>query len=184
MIFNRRSATFFPWLIPCTSIANEGALFCRKYFEYALSCYMFNEKTDKRARVTFKAPSKLRGCAVAQSLKCSGAHWIVAVQLEFVHFHCKYSYYVYYKKILKCRAVVRLCKIFLPREVAGPRSCKTLEGRVVTYQYRFQDATLGRLVFKSQPVVSYALWTGWRWILNKFETLCSFCYGTVLHNLK
>ena len=35
------------------------------------------------------------------------------------------------KKLLKCRAVVRSCKNFLLRTVAGLRSCKKLEGTLV-----------------------------------------------------
>jgi hypothetical protein len=78
-------------------------------------------------------PSKLRRCAAAQLLKCSRAHWIVAAQLVFFSFCCKYSYYAYYKKLLKWRAVVRSCKSFLLRAVAGSRSCKKkLEGTLIT----------------------------------------------------
>jgi hypothetical protein len=72
--------------------------------------------------VVCNVPSKLRGCAAAQYLKCSCAHWIVAAQLEFFISNCKYSYYANYKKVSKCRADVRSCKDFLLRAVAGPRS--------------------------------------------------------------
>jgi hypothetical protein len=36
----------------------------------------------------------------------------------------EFSYYAYYIKLLKCRAVVRSCKTFLLRVVAGWCSCK------------------------------------------------------------
>jgi hypothetical protein len=63
-------------------------------------------------------------CAAAQELKCSGAYTVVAAQLEFFSFHCKYYYYyAYYKELLKCRADVRSCKNFLVKAVAGLRIC-------------------------------------------------------------
>jgi hypothetical protein len=74
-------------------------------------------------------------------LSCTGA------QLGFFNFHCKYSYYGYYKKLLKCRAVVRSCKNYLLRAVAGPRSCKKeLEGTLA-----FRDSKL--LVITSNPQI-------------------------------
>jgi hypothetical protein len=77
-------------------------------------------------------------------LNCAAAH---PRTLNCCHaagiFLCKYSYYVYYKKILKCPAVVRSCQNFMLRAVAGPRSCKKkIEGALMlTYfpqiiQYR------------------------------------------------
>jgi hypothetical protein len=61
----------------------------------------------------------------------AAAHWFVAAQVEIFNFRYNYPYYAYYKKRLKCRAVVRSCKNFLLIAVAGPRSCKNkLEGRL------------------------------------------------------
>jgi hypothetical protein len=53
--------------------------------------------------VRSNVPSNLRGYAAAK--------------LEFF-------YYTYYKKLSKCRAVVRSCKKFLLTAVTSPRSCK------------------------------------------------------------
>jgi hypothetical protein len=46
---------------------------------------------------------------------------------------------LYYEKLLKCRAVVRSCKNFLLRVVAGWCSCKKFRGNVVyiTFIIRF-----------------------------------------------
>jgi hypothetical protein len=45
-------------------------------------------------------------------------------RMQFVHIHCKYSYYAYYKKLLKFRTLVKSCKNFLLRAAVGPRSCE------------------------------------------------------------
>jgi len=44
--------------------------------------------------------------------------------MQFVNIHSKYSYYAYYKKLLKFRAMVRSYKNFLLRATADPRRCE------------------------------------------------------------
>ena len=97
-------------------------------------------------------PSKMRGCEAAQKMKWSRAltcsrvagifffkrccklnisllYWILLLHpinkikcKQVFSFHCTYSHYARYKKLLQCRAVVTLCEDFLLRTAAGPSS--------------------------------------------------------------
>jgi hypothetical protein len=52
---------------------------------------------EQRLWLSVNVPSMLRGCKDAHQLKFYRAHWIVAAQLEFFEFNCKYSHSAYYK---------------------------------------------------------------------------------------
>jgi len=44
-------------------------------------------------------------------------------RMRFFSFHCEHSYYAYYKKLSKCRAVVRSCRTFRWEQFAGRVDC-------------------------------------------------------------
>jgi hypothetical protein len=74
-------------------------------------------------------------------------------------FHCKYSYYAYYRKLAKCCAVTRSCKNVVLRAVAGLRSRKKLEGTL----HAIYDDRVIRVDFFSIVVLTfgeeYTLWS-------------------------
>jgi hypothetical protein len=107
---------------------------------------------------------------------------------EFFNFHCKYSYYAYNKKNLKCRAIVRSWKNCLLRAVAGPRSCKKkLEGTLVlrdikqaitlsTWQSRRNVRKAGRL-----PAKTMSLCTTYK--RKQYSKICNIRYWIIQKSL-
>jgi hypothetical protein len=55
------------------------------------------------------------------------------MKLEFSHYAC-------HKKLLRCRAVVRLCKNFLLRAVSGPGRCKKIRGNVGQFAIKLKTS--------------------------------------------
>jgi hypothetical protein len=99
---------------------------------------------------TINVPSKLRGRAVTEMLPCILN--LLPRSWNFSIFICKYSYFAYYKKLLKYRAVVRSCKNFLQVRAA----VKKIEGTLCTI-FLSVNVKQGNCFGKLHPVVNMML---------------------------